>query len=554
MHPATTQTSRKAPADPSQMLEITLLLRPRTPLPELDHPLATNSGPRHHIPYAQMASRHGADPHDLELVRAFASSHQLHIGVIDAARRTVQLTGTIASIAAAFHTSLHIHTCPHEGSGESTFLSPATEPSIPSSLRHVVEAVLGLHTGSTARRHRTTLAAPAHQPHSLRQLASAYDLPIQADCSSQTIGLIELGGGYHPHDIAAFCHANQLPTPRIAVVQVNGGRNRPAPTTAIQHMLDCVNGQTRLSEAALQSAAIEAAQATVEVTMDLAILAGLAPGAHLVLYFGTADEQGIYHALSQAIHDQTHRPDILSISWGEPEPAVSETYLFAIDRLLQVASHLGITVCASSGDAGAHNNSPDHLPAVNFPASSPYCLACGGTTAHLKTAAHAPDAAEIVEEVVWNATHFGFKGATGGGVSRYFPLPPWQQRAHVPPSPFDKPGRGVPDVAGPADPRCGFQIQMAGRSFTTAGTSAAAPLWAALLAQCNHALGHRCGHIHDHLYHIGHHQLAGLRPVTSGHNDAYQAGPGWNPCTGYGTPSGKHLQHYLCTAATKPTT
>ena len=552
MHPATRQAIRKAPAAPSEMLEITLLLRPRTALPELEHPLATGSGQRHHLTHAEMASRHGAHPHDLDLVRAFATDHQLHIGEIDLARRTVQLTGTISSIAEAFHTSLHHHTCTYTDHDESTFLSPATEPAIPPSLRHLVEAVLGLHTRPTARRHRTILAAPTHQPHSLRQLANAYDLPAQANCSTQTIGLIELGGGFHPHDINAFCQANHLPTPRISVVEVHGGRNAPAPTAAIQHMLDCINGQIKLSDDALQSTSIEAAQATVEVTMDLAILAGLAPGAHLVLYFGTADEQGIYHALSRAIYDQTHRPDVLSISWGEAEPALSEAYLFAIDRLLLAASHLGITVCASSGDAGAHNNSPDHLPAVNFPASSPYCLACGGTNAHLKISAPTSDAAEIMEEVAWNSTHFGFKGATGGGVSRYFPLPPWQQRAHVPRSPFNKPGRGVPDVAGPADPRCGFEILMAGRSFTSAGTSAVAPLWAALLAHCNQSLGHRCGHIHDHLYHIGHHQLAGLRPVTTGHNDVYQAGPGWNPCTGFGTPSGKHLQLYLHTAATKP--
>lgn len=515
MHP----TKRRA--DPN-LMNVTLLLRPSEALPEIDHPLSSGGGERKHLSHAEMATHHGARAEDFDLVRDFAAEHQLHIGEVDAARRTVQLTGTVEAVAEAF------------------------QAVVPLPLRHAVEAVLGLRTDPAVRRHRTPLAIPTHQPHSLRQIASAYDFPEQVDGSGQTIGVIELGGGYRAEDIAAFCEANDLPVPKISVVEVQGGRNAPASTTAIRELLDWVNGQTELSAEALHSSSIEAAQATVEVTMDLAILAGLAPSAHLVVYFGTSDEQGLYHALSRAIYDETNRPDVLSISWGESEVAMSEPLLRAMDRLLLAASHLGITVCASSGDSGARNNSPDHQLVVNFPASSPYCLACGGTYAHFKPVS---GAVEIVEEIAWNATHFGHKWATGGGVSRRFPLPVWQQHARVPLGPTGRPGRGVPDVAGPSDPRCGFEIPIAGRSFTSTGTSAVAPLWAALLACCNQALGRRCGHVHDHLYYIGHRGLAGLRPVVSGHNDGYEAGPGWDACTGYGTPSGRHLQHYFQSAA-----
>lgn len=519
--------------------EITLLLRPGIPLPALHHSAA--AGQRVILTHAELADRHAARPDDVELVQSFAHQHHLKIAEVDAGRRTVRLTGTPSAIAHAFSTALHPSVHP-TGNNDGSSISALAARGVPPSLRDAVEAVLGLGTGRAARRRTEAAGCPATEPHTVRQLASAYEFPEGLDGTGQTIGLIELGGGFHMEDIKSFCDANGIPTPRISIVEVHGGRNAPAPTAALHRMLDCVNGKIKLSAAQLQSPSIEAAQATAEVTMDLALAAGLAPGAHLVVYFGTPDEQGIYHALSRAIHDESHRPDVLSISWGEPEPAISEHYMHAIDRLLQIAAHLAITVCASSGDAGALNHSPDKLPAVNFPASSPHCLACGGTTAHFHSTA---GSVEIVDEVVWNANHFGFNGATGGGVSRSFALPAWQQRAKVPLGPTGKSGRGVPDVAGPADPRYGCEIRIAGRHFASAGTSAVAPLWAALLARCNQGLGRRCGHIHEHLYSIGEHHLAGLRQVPSGDNDGYQAGPGWNPCAGYGTPSGKHLYQYL---------
>jgi kumamolisin len=272
--------------------------------------------------------------------------------------------------------------------------------------------------------------------------------------------------------------------------------------------------------------------------MDIEIAAALAPGAHIVVYFATPDEQGIYNAITRAIHDEINRPSVLSISFGEPEIALSDTYIRAIDKALLAASQLGITVLASSGDDGALNNSPDKLPTVNFPASSPYCLACGGTTAK-------PSRPHNKEEIVWNSRHHGIKGATGGGVSRKFPVPTWQRRARVPLGPTGKRGRGVPDIAGPADPRYGCEILVAGTTCTAAGTSAVAPLWAALIARCNQALSTRCGHLNPLLYRLAHRGSPAFKPVTKGHNDVYYATEGWNPCAGHGTLHGEHLLTHL---------
>lgn len=188
------------------------------------------------------------------------------------------------------------------------------------------------------------------------------------------------------------------------------------------------------------------------------------------------------------------------------------------------------------------NGSTDKKPSVNYPASSPHCLACGGTSGKVTMAG-------ISEEVVWNATHHGIKGASGGGVSVQFERPAWQDDAKVPSAPGGKigrkTGRGVPDVAGLADPRYGCELLVADRPFASAGTSAVAPMWAALIARLNQAFGRRCGHLHPYIYHLGKERKTALRPVLKGNNGLYHAGKGWNACTGYGTPRGDELLAYL---------
>jgi kumamolisin len=322
------------------------------------------------------------------------------------------------------------------------------------------------------------------------------------------------------------------------VVEIGNGANQPANRRAIHAFLDVVDGKLTVAAKMQESDPFVDAQCTAEVSMDIEILAALAPAAHIVVYFASSDDQGLYHAINYAVHDEKHRPGILSISWSIPEHTLPHSEIEAIEGVLREAAHLGITVCASSGDAGALNGSTDGKPSVNYPASSPHCLACGGTSGKVDTKG-------IAEEVVWNATHYGFKGASGGGVSQRFQVPEWQKDARVPDGPAGKSGRGVPDVAGLADPRFGCELLVAGRSFTSAGTSAVAPLWAALIARLNQALGHRCGHLHSHIYSLGKERRTALRPVVKGNNGLYRAGEGWNACTGYGTPRGKDLLVHL---------
>ena len=509
-------------ADP---LEITLVLRPRKAIP--------SQSPKH-LTHKKFESQHRANATDVARIRKFAAAHNLTVAHDASHRRVIVLTGPTQAVAQAFDIDFaHFH---HP---RASYFAPSRGPSVPAELKDIVEAVFGLNSRPTARRRRLwSTARPKQTSCSILELAEAYSFPKGTDGTGQTIGLIELGGGFNPADVEDFCARLGIPAPRITVVGVKGGANHPAPPRDVRRLLDFVNGKRTLSAKQQNSNAIAAAQCTVEATMDIEIVAALTPGAHIVVYFATPDEQGIYNAITRAIHDEQNRPSVLSISFGEPEIALSDAYIHAIDKALLAASHLGITVLASSGDAGALNNSPDDLPAVNFPASSPYCLACGGTTAKLSNL-------QTKEEIVWNSRYHGIKGATGGGVSRKFPVPPWQRKTRVPLGPTGKRGRGVPDIAGPADPRYGCEILVAGTTCTSAGTSAVVPLWAALITRCNQALSTRCGHLNPLLYRLAHRGAPIFKPVTRGNNDFYHATKGWNPCAGHGTLHGEHLLSHL---------
>jgi kumamolisin len=184
-------------------------------------------------------------------------------------------------------------------------------------------------------------------------------------------------------------------------------------------------------------------------------------------------------------------------------------------------------VFAASGDGLASDGQGDGAAHVDFPASSPWVVGCGGTRLETSGAARSG-------ETVWNSNG----GGTGGGISALFPVPTYQSGVTLPPSANAgaAPGRGVPDVAADADPYTGYQVVVDGQAQVIGGTSAAAPLWAGLFALVNEAAGKPVGQPHATLY--GH--ASAFNDVTSGDNKVsgvgYSAGPGWDACTGLGTP------------------
>jgi kumamolisin len=372
-----------------------------------------------------------------------------------------------------------------------------------------IEAVLGLDNRpiATPKFRRRSASAAATQDDGTfipPQVAQVYNFPSAPSGTSagagQTIGIIELGGGYSPADVTNyFSQTIGITPPTVTDVTLDGGSNDPT----------------------------NADGADAEVLLDIEVAGSVAPGADIVVYFTTNTDQGFQDAISTAIHDSTNNPSVISISWGGPESTWSQTAINSMDSTCQSAAALGITITVASGDNGSTDGETGNN--VDFPASSPNVLGCGGT-------ALTASSGQRESEVVWNDQASG-GGASGGGVSAVFPLPSWQANAGVP-SADGAGGRGVPDVAGDASPETGYQILVDGEQEVVGGTSAVAPLWAGLIAILNQQLGKNVGFLNPQLYASAE---APFFDVTSGNNGAFSAGPGWDPCTGLGSPDGAAL-------------
>jgi kumamolisin len=260
--------------------------------------------------------------------------------------------------------------------------------------------------------------------------------------------------------------------------------------------------------------------------LDIEVAGAVAPGARIVVYFAPNTDQGFVDAIAHAIHDTKYKPGVISISWGAPEIQWTAQAMTALDAACQSAAALGVTITVASGDNGSSDGVNDGKNHVDFPASSPHVLACGGTNLR-------GNGSNISAEVVWNGQPQG-GGATGGGVSNVFPLPNWQAGANVPQPGTPSGGRGVPDVAGDADPATGYVIRVDGKTMVIGGTSAVAPLWAGLIAVANHRNGKQAGFTQPTIYAAK--NKSAFRDTTTGDNGSFKAGPGWDACTGLGSP------------------
>ncbi len=453
---------------------------------------------------AAFAASRGADRRDVARLEEFAHTHGLSITSIDLAARAVGLAGTVGQMNQAFHVDLGEYT--YQGT---TYRGREGEIHVPAGLAPMIQAVLGLDDRRQARPHFRMAQANGATPDALeisyppQQVARRYDFPTDADGSGQTVALIELGGGYYVHDLKRYFTNQKLRTPRITAVSVDGARNTPG------------------------------GKDDGKVALDIEMVGAIAQGATMAVYFAPNTTRGFYNAIAAALHDQLRRPTVISISWGNPESSWTAQAMDSYDALFADAAALGVTVFCAAGDNGATAGLPSGLH-VDFPASSPHVVACGGT----KLTAS--------DETVWNELAVGH-GATGGGVSRHFALPAYQQNAQVPLNPLNKPGRGVPDVAGDADPLTGYEVRVDGQDAVAAGTSAVAPLWAALTAIANQKLGKPIGAPHDTLYDLANGNGA-FRDIVTGGIDGYDARQGWDACTGLGTPDGMKIIQAFATA------
>ncbi|MFE3551158.1 protease pro-enzyme activation domain-containing protein [Streptomyces kronopolitis] len=490
--------------DGSMAVEATVVLRRRAEVP---HALIT--GPET-IPQAELARRYGAEPADAELVREVLGRLGVRVTAVDLASRRVTVTGTADELAAAFRTRLVRAASPDPTGGELVAHRHREGPlEVPAELAGVVVAVLGLDDRPQARPHLRRARAKAHRiSYKPSQLAEVYHFPPGTDGSGRTLAIIELGGGFAESELDTYFASLGLPAaPRVTAVDIGSARNVPGRAP------DGADG---------------------EVLLDIEVAGALAPGAEQKVYFAHNTDQGFADALSTAVHD-TPTPAALSISWGAAEPFWTDQARAVIDEAFADAAALGVTVCAAAGDNGSGDGVGDGLPHTDFPASSPHALACGGTRLDAD-----PATGHVRHERVWGGSAAG--GATGGGVSEAFDLPAWQNTAGVPHN-GSPPGRGVPDVSGVADPATGYQVLVDGHRSVIGGTSAVAPLWAALTCRLAQSLGRPLGMLHPQLYAGARpgRTARGFREIIDGTNGEFSAAPGWNPCTGLGVPDGTEL-------------
>lgn len=486
--------------------QVTLVVRRRRPCTR------GPSRPGRAMSREEFAERHAAHPDDLAAVEAYVRAHGLEMAGCSPAARTVVVEGARDDL-------------------ENAFAPPPGEPSgtPPSALAAVAEAVIGLSRHPAARPHLpmpragSSNAVPAF---TCPEVAALYRFP-EAALDGCTIGVICLAGGFHQEDLDAFAASVGQPPPEVTVVGVQGGDNRPVP---LDELAACAS---YVSDPAGKPPSNDAIF-TLETTMDVELAIGYAPGARVVAYFAPSnDEQGFYQALSAAVFDTDNRPTAISLSWGWPEADWSEDetriILPMMEELLLEAGAQGVTFCASSGDDGAGGLGKKLY--VQYPASSPYALGCGGTEITVENG-------EIVSERAWSQEIAGTVYSTGGGLSDLFERPAWQDGIPL----LEKENqRGVPDVAALADRESGVAFVAGGATVSGGGTSAVAPLWAALVLRIGAALGCPLGHAPSCLYAAAAKDPGCFRDVTEGGNAAYRATSGWDAVTGLGSPDGERL-------------
>ncbi len=351
------------------------------------------------------------------------------------------------------------------------------------------------------------------------QIARHYGFPLaELDGEGQSIAIISLGGKLKKAELRQDFAAMRVAMPRLKLKDIDPGSIPDEQN----------NGPTD------------------ETHLDLEVLGCICPRANITIYRAANDGGSAFAAAVEAAVDDGN--SVISISWGRAEEPGDKNS--AMEKILRRASRLGVTVCASAGDGGSSAfrdglhaiPAPDGKAHVEYPASSPYVLACGGTQLMLAKGVHHED--------VWNMS-VAKSSATGGGVSELFAVPAWQH-PHV----LDfksvstgKSGRVVPDVAALAAGG-DWTIFESARRVVGGGTSAVAPLWAALIALANqkrHTRGKRpLGYVNRRLYTLA--AGGGLfNQISSGHNKptprypGYHAQKGFNACAGWGTPKANKL-------------
>jgi kumamolisin len=499
-HKAIPQSAQKDSLNPNEVIEFTLYVRRKTSI----EPLLNANKRINHEEYEQ---QYCASVDDMQRLEEFAHKNHFAVVLRHCVRRSLILRGRIKDIERAFQVNMAQYYDSHRGR---TFRCRTGSIYVPANLHDIIEGVFGLDNRPAARamfqiaKESGDFIIPeaVSQSYTPDEVADIYHFPADMSGKDQCIGIIELGGGYRVRDIENYFKGLEIKPPAVKAISVDGAAN--APSTP-----DSADG---------------------EVMLDIEVAGAVAPKANIVVYFTSNTAKGFLDALTTAIHDQQNNPSVISVSWGAPEKRWTQQALNSFNDAFKTASSLGVTICTAAGDGGSADNENDGKVHADFPSSSPYVLSCGGTKLLMSDDT-------IQSETVWNESD---TSATGGGISEHFSLPDYQKEADVPASLNNNfKGRGLPDIAGNADPTTGYQVLVDGRSLVIGGTSAVAPLMAGLIARMNELKGDKLGFVNPSLYSdpSAARDIIEGNNITTSTNIGYKAGAGWDACTGWGVPS-----------------
>lgn len=527
--PLVSQAHLLSATDAQQQLNLSIALQMRNGA-VLDGLLAALYDPRsvqyhQYLTPSQFNQLFAPTADTVQQVVTFIQSQGLNVTSVASNNLLIDVSGTVAQVQQAFGTQINTYQL-----GNQIFYANTTPPSVPAAISPFITSITGLdnsvqynplyrrltrnpaHLHSSSSSHTSLVGQSGYSP---KDLSAAYNAtPLQSAGvlgDNQTVALFELDG-YRQSDVAQYFQTNNLGSPSITNVLVD-------------------------------NASGAAGQTALEVELDIEIVAAMAPHAHQLIYEGPNTTPGLNGTYNKIVTD--NQAQIVSISWGLCETSTGAAEVQTLDAIFKQAAAQGISLFAASGDSGSYDCSDSNL-AVDFPASDPYVTAVGGTNLQLNAGAYG-------SETAWansSDTHRSPKGAGGGGgISNTFKMPSWQTGSGVQ-NHYSNGNREVPDVSANADPATGYSVYCtvtnagcpASGWITVAGTSAAAPLWAASTALINQSLVSQgkstIGYANPALYSLFNvpQPKAPFHDITTGDNLFYPATSGYDLASGIGSP------------------
>ena len=519
------QATGRLPATNRLRLAIGLPLRNTNDLERLLQDMYDPASPqfRHYVTLEQFTERFGPTRADYEALKRFAVQHGLEVTATHPNRVVLDVAGPVSGIEDALQVKLRVYQHPTE---QRTFYAPDVEPSVEAGLAVLDISGLNNYAGP---RSASRAGVSSTSPYSFagsgtggdymgKDFRNAYAPGVGLTGAGQIVGLMEFGA-YSAADVTTYEDTAGLPH------------------VPLQHIL-------------LDGAPATSGEANYEANVDIDMAVSMAPGlTKVVIFDGGSNEAGVWNDILNCMATNTQIKQLSSSWW------VSEATHATSDQIFKEMALQGQSFFTAAGDGDSWNDDP--LAAyVNWPCDDPCVTSVGGTTLTMTG-----DGAAYASERVWNDGFWlnyddSAGQGTGGGISTVYPIPPWQKGLDMSANHGSTTMRNYPDVSIVAE---NFAMVLNGSVRTgCTGASYAAPLWAGFTALINEEAAANgepvVGFLNPALYALGQNPnyTNCFHDITTGNNDAgpvapllFPAVPGYDLCTGWGTPTGSNLIHAL---------